>query len=89
MAPNFYDGRHGLPLNTIIYFEINSRQSNKMIRQIWYVHIECKFKVVDTNKFCLVDFNMVTIFQDGRHRLYWITTLCLKVAADSQKMIWE
>ena len=32
MAPNFQDDRHGLPLNTIIYFENNSRQSNKMIR---------------------------------------------------------
>ena len=51
--------------------------------------MECNFKVIDTNKFCLIDFTMATIFQDGRHGLYWITTLCLKVAADSQKMIWE
>ena len=57
-----------------------------MILQNWYVHIECNFKVIDTNKFCLVDFNMATIFKDGRHGLYWITTLCLKVAADSQKL---
>ena len=27
---------------------------------------------------------MATIFQDARHGLYWITTLFLKVAADSQ-----
>ena len=29
---------------------------------------------------------MTAIFQDGRHGLYWINTLCLKVAADSQKI---
>ena len=31
---------------------------------------------MDTNKFCLVDFNMANIFQDERHGLYWTTTLC-------------
>ena len=30
---------------------------------------------------------MAAIFQDGRHGLYWTTTLGLKVAADSQKII--
>ena len=30
---------------------------------------------------------MTAVFQDGHHGLYWTTTLCLKVAADSQKMI--
>ena len=28
---------------------------------------------------------MAAIFQDGHHGLYLTTTLCLKVAADSQK----
>ena len=28
------------------------------------MHVECNFKVIDTDKFCLVDFNMATIFQD-------------------------
>ena len=32
---------------------------------------------------------MAAIFQDGRHGLYWTTTLCLKLAADSQKWFWE
>ena len=58
-----------------------------MIRWNWYVHIECNFKVIDTNKYCLVVFNMATISQDGRHGLYRATILRLNVATDSQKII--
>ena len=32
---------------------------------------------------------MAAIFQDGRHGLYWTTTLYFKVAADSKKLIKE
>ena len=51
------------------------------------VNIACNFNVNDMNKYCLNVFNMAVIFQDDRHGLFWTTTLCLKVAANSQKMI--
>ena len=53
-----------------------------MIGLNWYVHLECNFIVMSTNKYCLVVLDMATIFQDGRQGVYWTTILCLKVAAE-------
>ena len=55
-----------------------------MIRQNWYVHLECNFIVINTSKYCLVVLDMAAIFQDGHQGVHWTTTLCLKVAADRQ-----
>ena len=52
MATDFQDGHHGLHYKTIIYFENNSRQSNKMIPWNWSKHVECSFKVIGTNRYC-------------------------------------
>ena len=44
-------------------------------------------KSVELEYFFKTITEMLSIFQDGRHGLYWTTTIYLKVAARSQKMI--
>ena len=44
---------------------------------------------MNTNKYCLIVLGMAAIFQDGRQGVLWTTALCLKVAADSQKLFGE
>ena len=42
------------------------------------MHVECNFKVIDTNKYCIVVINMAAMFQDGSPWLYWTTTFASK-----------
>ena len=58
-----------------------------MIRWNWYVHVECNFKVIDTNKFCLVVFNMAAISTMAAMGYTELLFFAAKMAADCQNMI--